>query len=215
MGASSWHRVDPVDVPAEGRVRSVTVDGRTVALARCGAGLGALENRCPHQGGPLGEGSIENGWLRCPWHGYDYDPLTGRPPEGFSDGAAAYEVDERADGVYVRLPTPAPNVRTVADVLVETLVAFGITHVFGMVGHSNLGFADAMRRAEERGELTYTGIRHEGAASFAASAYGKLTGRPAACFAIAGPGSTNMLTGLYDARLDQSPGAAARPWRAG
>ena len=66
MEASSWHRVDPADVPAEGRVRSVTVDGRTVALARCGARLGALENRCPHQGGPLGEGSIENGWLRCP-----------------------------------------------------------------------------------------------------------------------------------------------------
>jgi len=105
----------------------------------------------------------------------------------------------------VRLPAPAPRGRTVADVLVETLVAFGITHVFGMVGHSNLGFADAMRRAEERGQLTFTGIRHEGAASFAASAYGKLTGRPAACFAIAGPGSTNMLTGLYDAKLDQSP----------
>ena len=89
--------------------------------------------------------------------------------------------------------------------LVETLVAHGVTHVFGMVGHSNLGFADALRRAEERGELTYIGIRHEGAAAFAASAYGKLTGRPAACFAIAGPGSTNLLTGLYDAKLDQSP----------
>jgi pyruvate oxidase len=205
MNAGGWHRVDPVDVPAEGRVRSVTVDGRTVALARCGARLGALENGCPHQGGPLGEGSIENGWLRCPWHGYDYDPLTGRPPEGFSDGVAAYEVDERADGAYVRIPAPAPRSRTVSDVLVETLVAFGITHVFGMVGHSNLGFADAMRRAEERGELTYIGIRHEGAAALAASAYGKLTGRPAVCFAIAGPGSTNMLTGLYDAKLDQSP----------
>jgi pyruvate oxidase len=90
-------------------------------------------------------------------------------------------------------------------VLVETLVAHGISHVFGMVGHSNLGFAEAMRRAEERGELTYIGIRHEGATAFAASAYGKLTGRPAACFAIAGPGSTNLLTGLYDAKLDESP----------
>ncbi len=107
-------------------------------------------------------------------------------------------MDERADGVYVRIPALAPRSRTVGDVLVETLVAFGITHVFGMVGHSNLGFADAMRRAEERGELTYVGIRHEGAAAFAASAYGKLTGRPAVCFAIAGPGSTNMLTGLYE-----------------
>ena len=112
---------------------------------------------------------------------------------------------EPSDGVYVRLPVVAEQQRTVADVLVETLVGFGVTHVFGMVGHSNLGFADAMRRAEQRGELTYIGIRHEGAAAFAASAYGKLTGRPAACFAIAGPGSTNMLTGLYDAKLDQSP----------
>ena len=202
---ANWHRVDEVDVPADGRVRSVVVDGRTVALARCGARLGALENRCPHQGGPLGEGSIEKGLLRCPWHGYDYDPITGQPPEGFSDSVTSYPVDERPDGVYVQLPDPPPPGRTVADVLVETLVAHGISHVFGMVGHSNLGFAEAMRRAEARGELTHIGIRHEGAAAFAASAYGKLTGRPAACFAIAGPGSTNLLTGLYDAKLDQSP----------
>jgi thiamine pyrophosphate-dependent acetolactate synthase large subunit-like protein/nitrite reductase/ring-hydroxylating ferredoxin subunit len=205
MPESEWHRVEPVDVPAEGRVRSVVVDGRSVAMARCGSRLGALENRCPHQGGPLGEGSIEKGLLRCPWHGYDYDPLTGKPPEGFSDAATAYEVDERPDGVYVRLPARRQRGRTVADALVETLVAHGVTTVFGMVGHSNLGFAEALRRAEERGELTYVGIRHEGAAAFAASAYGKLTGRPAACFAIAGPGSTNLLTGLYDAKLDSSP----------
>ena len=202
---ANWHRVDEVDVPADGRVRSVVVDGRSIALARCGVRLGALENKCPHQGGPLGEGSIEKGLLRCPWHGYDYDPITGQPPEGFSDSVPSYPVDERADGVYVQLPDAPQQIRTVADVLVETLVAHGISHVFGMVGHSNLGFAEAMRRAEERGELTYIGIRHEGAAAFAASAYGKLTGRPAACFAIAGPGSTNLLTGLYDAKLDEAP----------
>ncbi|MGO9898199.1 MAG: Rieske (2Fe-2S) protein [Solirubrobacteraceae bacterium] len=34
-----------------------------------------MSNRCPHQGGPLGEGSIETGMLRCPWHGHDYCPL--------------------------------------------------------------------------------------------------------------------------------------------
>ena len=65
--------------------------------------------------------------------------------------------------------------------LVETLVAWGVAHVFGMVGHSNLGMADAMRELEEAGALRFIGIRHEGAAAFAASAYGKLTGRPAAC----------------------------------
>ena len=202
---NGWRRVDPFDVPGEGRVRQVTVDGRSVALTRCGGRLGALENHCPHQGGPLGEGSIEKGLLRCPWHGYDYDPTTGRPPGHFADAVVAYEVDERADGVYVSLPDRPQAVRTIADVLVETLVAHGVTRVFGMVGHSNLGFADALRRAEERGDLQFIGIRHEGAAAFAASAYGKLTGRPAACFAIAGPGSTNLLTGLYDAKLDMAP----------
>jgi pyruvate oxidase len=205
VSEGTWHAVSPVDVPGEGRVRSVTVDGRSIALTRCGQQLGALENRCPHQGGPLGEGSIEKGLLRCPWHGYDYDPLTGQSPGTFGDAVAVYDIEEREDGVFVRLPEQVRVERTVADVLVETLVAHGVTRVFGMVGHSNLGFADALRRAEERGELSFIGIRHEGAAAFAASAYGKLTGRPAACFAIAGPGSTNLLTGLYDAKLDQSP----------
>ena len=203
--ATRWHRIDEADLPAEGRVRTVVVDGRSVAMSRCAGSLGALENRCPHQGGPLGEGSIEKGWLRCPWHGYDYRPDTGVPPEGFSDGVPAYDVEERADGCYVALPElPAPA-RTVADVVVETLVSWGVTTFFGMVGHSNLGFAEALRHAEERGEITYVGIRHEGAAAFAASAFGKLTGRAAACVAIAGPGSTNLLTGLYDAKLDGAP----------
>ena len=53
--------------------------------------------------------------------------------------------------------------------------------------------------------MKFFGIRHEGAAAFAASAYGKLTGKPAACFAIAGPGSTNMYTGLWDAKVDRAP----------
>src|SRR4051795_6538369 len=203
--AARWHRVADDDLPQEGRVRSVVVDGRSIALSRCGGTYGALENRCPHQGGPLAEGSIEQGWLRCPWHGYDYDPATGRPPEGFSAGVPSLDVDARSDGVYVTLADRPPPARTVADVLVETLVAWGVRAFFGMVGHSNLGFAEALRRAEARGELTFMGVRHEGAAAFAASAYGKLTGRPAACVAIAGPGSTNLLTGLYDAKLDGSP----------
>ena len=205
MTTSTWHRFEDVDIPDEGRVRAAVVDGRPVALSRCGGRLGALQNSCPHQGGPLGEGSIEKGLLRCPWHGYDYDPLTGVPPGDFADAVPAFAVEEREDGAWVELPDLPDYLRTVGDVVVETLVAWGVTQVFGMVGHSNLGVAEAMRRAEERGELRYIGIRHEGAASFAASGYAKLSGRPAACLAIAGPGSTNLLTGLYDAKVDGAP----------
>ena len=200
-----WHKIlDLEELPA-GRVVTKHVGRVSLAVTNSEAGFGCLGNRCPHQGGPLGEGSIEKGWLRCPWHGWDYSPKNGKPPGGFDDQPPAYRTEVREDGVYVALPVPAHRVRTISDVMVETMVNWGVTHVFGMVGHSNLGFADALREAEVRGDLAYVGIRHEGAASFAASAYGKLTGELAACFGIAGPGSTNLLTGLYDAKADRSP----------
>ncbi len=200
-----WHKALDLDELAEGRVKTVTVGRRSYALTRSQGCYGALDNRCPHQGGPLGEGSIERGWLRCPWHGYDYSPCNGQPPPGFKDAPAGYRAEVRADGVYIAVPAEVPRARTVSDLIIETMVNWGVTHVFGMVGHSNLGIADAMRAAEERGELTFVGIRHEGAASFAASAFGKLTGRLAGCLGIAGPGSTNLLTGLYDAKADRAP----------
>src|SRR5206468_967116 len=128
------------------------------------------------------------------------------PPSGFGDCVPAHPVEVRDDGIYVGLPPdPDTHVRTTSDAVAETLVAWGVDTVFGMVGHSNLGLADALRRRAADGELAYIGIRHEGAAAFAASAYGKLTGRPAACLTIAGPGATNLLTGLWDAKVDRSP----------
>ena len=206
----AWHKALELDELPEGRVTTVTIGTQSLALAHHDGAFGALDNRCPHQGGPLGEGTIEPGkdggfWLRCPWHGYDYSPLDGRPPGGFSDAPPCFETEVRDDGVYVELPVPLPRARTVSDVMVETMVNWGVDTVFGMVGHSNLGFADAMREAERRGVLRYFGIRHEGAAAFAATAYGKLTGGLAGCFGIAGPGSTNLLTGLYDAKQDRAP----------
>ncbi len=116
-----------------------------------------------------------------------------------------FAVEVRQDGIYVAIPAEKPAARTVSDVMVETMLNWGVTAVFGMVGHSNLGFAEAMRKQEKAGRLRFFGIRHEGAAAFAASAYGKLTGRPAACFTIAGPGATNLLTGLWDAKVDRAP----------
>jgi len=204
-GEFEWHRLISADEIQQGRVTTVSIGHDVLCVTRGDDGFGCLGNRCPHQGGPLGEGSIENGWLRCPWHGYDYSPKNGRPPGAFADAPAAFRTEQRGDAVYVALPVEVPRARSVSDVMVETMVNWGVTHVFGMVGHSNLGFADAMRVAEQRGNLTYIGIRHEGAAAFAATAYGKLTGGLAACFGIAGPGSTNLLTGLYDAKTDRAP----------
>ena len=204
---TTWHKVLAKDELPEGRVTTVTCGVKTLCMTRFEGRYGALDNHCPHQGGPLGEGSIENGLLRCPWHGWDYHPVNGKAP-GFDDGVETFPVEERADGVYVQVEEPAVHTRTVSDVMAETMVAWGVRQVFGMVGHSNLGLADALRMREVAGELSYFGVRHEGAAAFAVSGYGKLTGRPAACLSIAGPGATNLLTGLWDANVDRAPALA-------
>ncbi len=200
-----WHKVldDPSQLQDE-RVMTVTAGHKSFCLTHHEGKFGCLDNKCPHQGGPLGEGSIENGLLRCPWHGWDYDPISGKAP-GFDDGVESFPIEIRDDGIYIGLEEEEEHVHTVSDVMAETLVNCGVDTVFGMVGHSNLGFADALRRQEEIGKLRYIGIRHEGAAAFAASAYGKLTGKPAACFGIAGPGATNMYTGMWDAKNDRAP----------
>jgi thiamine pyrophosphate-dependent acetolactate synthase large subunit-like protein/nitrite reductase/ring-hydroxylating ferredoxin subunit len=206
-----WISVGHITDLPEGRVKTVTARTTSICLVHFDGQWAAMNNHCPHQRGPLGEGSIEKGvddkcWIRCPWHGWDFDPLTGKPPGGHEDtGQDMYPVDIRDGEIFVGLEPEPPHERTVTDVMVDTLSKWGVQSVFGMVGHSNLGLSDAIRLAVVDGKMTYFGIRHEGAAAFAASAYGKLTGMPAACLTIAGPGATNLLTGLWDAKVDRAP----------
>jgi len=101
--------------------------------------------------------------------------------------------------VYAEKPAEQKNV---PDVIIEQMAEWGIKFVFGIPGTSSLGLVDAIRK---NNRLKYVQVRHEQTAAFMASAYGKLTGHIAACLTIAGPGATNLATGLYDAKLDHSP----------
>ena len=108
-GDHVWIRAIDDGELEEGRVMTAVVAGRVLAITHYGGSYGVFDNRCPHAGGPLGEGSIERGLLRCPWHGYDYDALTGEPPGGFSDSATGFEVEVRDGGVYIALPSTAAH----------------------------------------------------------------------------------------------------------
>ncbi len=202
--AEQWIAVGSAGTLSDGRIHAVAVGERTVGVVRTGSGWHAVEGRCPHQGGPLAEGIVHDGAVRCPWHGYDFSLETG---QGVGNDLAAEVLTAREqDGaVQILAPKPKHSAWTVSHVIVETLANWGIDTVFGMVGHSNLGLAEAIRVQAERGRIRYFGIRHEGAAAFACSGYAKVTGRPAACLSIAGPGATNLLTGLWDAKMDRAP----------
>ena len=97
--------------------------------------------------------------------------------------------------------TPGESATTVADVLIAELEAWGITLFFGIPGASSLPLVEAVRK--NRG-VRYIVVRHEETAALAASAYNKFTGKIAVCLTIAGPGATNLATGLYDAKEDRA-----------
>lgn len=205
MAKTEWHRVADVDALDDGHVMNAQAGNQPLCLTRYQGDYHALNNHCPHQGGPLGEGFIDDrGYVICPWHGYEYSPVDGSPPPGLDDDVETFPTELRDDGVYVAIE-PETISDTVSKQMMEVAADWGLKAIFGMVGHSNLGVADAIRAEEEKGTIRFIGVRHEGAAAFAASGYAKLTGNPAACLGIAGPGSTNLLTGLWDAKVDRVP----------
>jgi pyruvate dehydrogenase (quinone) len=91
---------------------------------------------------------------------------------------------------------------TVADLMVATLKASGVRHVYGIPGDSLNGFVDALRRD---GGLGWQHVRHEEAAAFAAAAEAALTGELAVCATSCGPGSVHLVNGLYDANRSRVP----------
>ena len=93
--------------------------------------------------------------------------------------------------------------RTGGQALADGLVAHGSDLAFCVPGESYLALLDALY--EHRGAFRIVNCRHEGAASNAADAYGKLTGRPGLCFVTRGPGATHAAAGIHTAQQDSTP----------
>ena len=99
-----WHKVlEPGELP-DGHVKVVQCAESKLCMTHYQGAYGALDNQCPHQGGSLGEGTIQGGYLRCPWHSWEFHPLTGAPPGGYNCLLESYAVELRSDGVYVAMP---------------------------------------------------------------------------------------------------------------
>jgi pyruvate dehydrogenase (quinone) len=93
--------------------------------------------------------------------------------------------------------------QTASDILVETLLDWGVDTIFGIPGDGINGIIEALRTRQE--QIRFVQVRHEEAAAFNACAYAKWTGRLGVCLATSGPGGIHLLNGLYDAKLDGVP----------
>lgn len=95
------------------------------------------------------------------------------------------------------------NTTPASVAMLKVIEAWGVKHIFGYPGGSFNSTMSALEQEKER--LQYIQVRHEQVGALAAAADAKLTGKIAVTFGSAGPGATNLLTGLYDAREDHAP----------
>lgn len=94
-------KIGTVDEFPEGQGRVVQVEGRPVAVFNVDGELFALDNTCKHKGGPLGEGTVRDGTVTCPWHGWQYDVSSGEKTDDPSVAVQRYDVEVRDGDVYV------------------------------------------------------------------------------------------------------------------
>jgi pyruvate dehydrogenase (cytochrome) (EC 1.2.2.2) len=95
---------------------------------------------------------------------------------------------------------------TVADHLVNQLLALGVRRIYGIVGDSLNPIVDAVRRSNKDGKgIQWIHVRHEESAAFAAGAEAEATGKLAVCAGSCGPGNLHLINGLYDANRNRVP----------
>jgi pyruvate dehydrogenase (quinone) len=90
-----------------------------------------------------------------------------------------------------------------SDVLIETLIDWGVDTIFGLPGDGINGIMEALRVRQDK--IRFVQVRHEESAAFMACGYAKFSGKLGVCLATSGPGGIHLLNGLYDAKMDGAP----------
>jgi len=86
----------------EGQATVITIPGGIqIALFKLHGRIYALDNACPHMGGPLGEGEIEGDVVTCPWHGWQFDIKNGTNINDLGDNATSLKISVRDGSVYL------------------------------------------------------------------------------------------------------------------
>jgi len=92
------------DLPAEGKGKVLLLqDGREIAIFKREGKLYAIDNICPHEGGPLGDGVFEEDIVTCPWHGWQFDVKTGACQNLCGENVCCYPVEVENGEIFLRL----------------------------------------------------------------------------------------------------------------
>jgi nitrite reductase (NADH) small subunit len=91
-------------LPPAGEAREFELGERMICVANVNGDYSALDNVCPHRGGPLGQGFLEGEKLVCPWHGWQFNAKTGAVEHAPDQKIAMYPLTVEGDEVFVEIP---------------------------------------------------------------------------------------------------------------
>ncbi|MDT8067809.1 MAG: Rieske (2Fe-2S) protein [Terriglobia bacterium] len=91
------------EMPAVGTAKEFDCGGKLCCVANVGGRLSAMDNVCPHRGGPLGTGVIDAGKLICPWHGWQFDPATGKAIHVRDAAVELYPLSVEGEDVFIEI----------------------------------------------------------------------------------------------------------------
>jgi len=94
-------KVAAVQELGEGQARTVEVNGKSIAVFNVAGRYYAIDNLCPHRGGPLGEGDVEGQIVVCPWHGWRWDVTTGANANNPAVRVSCYPVTVEQGTIFV------------------------------------------------------------------------------------------------------------------
>jgi nitrite reductase (NADH) small subunit len=91
------------ELPPAGEAREVVCGEKLLCIANSGGSISAMDNVCPHRGGPLGQGIVEDGKIICPWHAWAFDAKTGVAVHTPNAKVDIYEIKVEGEDVLVKL----------------------------------------------------------------------------------------------------------------
>lgn len=101
-----WYQAAKLADCPPGESREVVVAGRMIALFNLHGTIYALDGVCPHQGGPLGKGTVSGHVLTCPWHGWQFDLRDGQHQINPKLRQACFETKVEDDTIWVHVEDP-------------------------------------------------------------------------------------------------------------
>ncbi len=103
MTDKKWVKIGRVEELNKKEVQSIEVEGQRIALSFRDDKFGAISGTCLHKGGPLGNGTIKNDYVVCPWHNWHYHRLTGEGMPEYSIAVPRFELKEESGDLYINV----------------------------------------------------------------------------------------------------------------